>query len=93
VSKLILFFVKIAFRLVAIPSCTPATDKIQHHIDEKCCTETPNETTNWLSLRVIRMESELGVASSYPANAFRDQMFGCSRVKERWRVVIALLQN
>jgi hypothetical protein len=73
------------------PSCHPATDKILRYIGDMCGTDGGFNAES-VALRTVLKEAELGAASSFPANAFRDQLFGCLRGKERWRVVIALHQ-
>ncbi|KAF7636318.1 hypothetical protein Mgra_00004305 [Meloidogyne graminicola] len=76
-------------------SCYPQTNKLLQYIGDICGEEGGNNPES-VALRAIVKTNNLGMATSLPKFAFRDELYICENatsLKQSWRIVIALFQN
>uniref|UniRef100_A0A1I8B9U3 ANF_receptor domain-containing protein n=1 Tax=Meloidogyne hapla TaxID=6305 RepID=A0A1I8B9U3_MELHA len=76
-------------------SCYPQKDKILRRIGDICGTDGGYNPES-VAVRAVVNADDLGLASSLPKFAMRDEIFTCKNAtspKQRWRVAIALFQD
>nr|CAD2201071.1 unnamed protein product [Meloidogyne enterolobii] len=76
-------------------SCYPEKDKILRRIGDMCGADGGYNPES-VAVRAVVRADDLGLASSLPEFAMKDEIFTCKNAtspKQRWRVAIALFQD